>query len=70
MLFFVIFSKENRPRATFLFTHSGTLMKILAHLGLYKPETPLTGSKMVSDRQWRTSEIDSFAANLAFVLFK
>ncbi|CAB3255391.1 unnamed protein product [Arctia plantaginis] len=63
-------TKENRPRATFLFTHSGTLVKILAHLGLYKPEAPLTGSKMVNDRQWRTSDIDSFAANLAFVLFK
>ncbi|KPJ06196.1 Multiple inositol polyphosphate phosphatase 1 [Papilio machaon] len=55
--------------ATFLFAHSGTLLKLLTHLELYKPERPLTGESMNKDRAWRASDIDCFASNLAFVLY-
>ncbi|XP_026329532.1 multiple inositol polyphosphate phosphatase 1-like isoform X2 [Hyposmocoma kahamanoa] len=58
------------PNATFLFAHSGTLLKILAHLQLYKPDQPLRGNTLLKDRHWKTSHIDCFASNLAFVLFE
>ncbi|XP_050345614.1 multiple inositol polyphosphate phosphatase 1-like [Nymphalis io] len=58
------------PRGTFLFAHSGTLLKLLTHLQLYKPDSHLRGNAMVEVRSWRASNIDCFASNLAFVLFK
>nr|CAI5859808.1 unnamed protein product [Callosobruchus analis] len=64
--------KDPHSKVTVYFTHSGTLLKMLAHLGLYKDAQPLTSesfSKM-GNRQWKTSKIDSFATNLAFVLFE
>lgn len=62
----------NLPRATVYFTHSGTLLKLLAHMGLYNDSEPLVASNFekMSTRLWRTSLIDSFGTNLAFVLFK
>ncbi|XP_064071714.1 multiple inositol polyphosphate phosphatase 1-like [Vanessa tameamea] len=66
---FEIFSKKG-PNATFLFAHSGTLLKLLTHLELYKPDSHLMGDTIVEDRTWRASNIDCFASNLAFVLFK
>ncbi|XP_050297794.1 multiple inositol polyphosphate phosphatase 1 [Anthonomus grandis grandis] len=59
------------PKATLYFTHSGTLLKMLAHLGLYKDAEPLTADKYdaMSERKWKTSLIDSFGTNLAFVLY-
>ncbi|XP_067638914.1 multiple inositol polyphosphate phosphatase 1 [Eurosta solidaginis] len=62
------FSKK--PNATFYFTHSGTLLKVLAHLGLYKDNEPLTYRDFKRERAWRTSVIDAFATNLAFVLYE
>ncbi|XP_045542903.1 multiple inositol polyphosphate phosphatase 1-like [Papilio machaon] len=62
--------RGNGANATFLFAHSGTLLKLLTHLELYKPERPLTGESMNKDRAWRASDIDCFASNLAFVLYK
>ncbi|XP_026744266.1 multiple inositol polyphosphate phosphatase 1-like [Trichoplusia ni] len=64
------FSDENGPQATFLFTHSGTVLKLLTHMELYRPQAPLTGSYRDDDRQWKVSQIDCFASNLAFVLYK
>ncbi|RVE49017.1 hypothetical protein evm_006375 [Chilo suppressalis] len=64
------FKKKNYPHATFLFAHSGTLLKILTHLQLYKPSAPLTADAIDKNRTWRTSDIDCFASNLAFVLYK
>lgn len=61
---------EDDPKAIFYFTHSGTLLKVLAHLGLYKDENPLTHDKLNSSRLWRVSKIDAFGTNLAFVLFR
>ncbi|CAH2073620.1 unnamed protein product, partial [Iphiclides podalirius] len=58
------------PDATFLFAHSGTLLKLLTHLQLYKSESPLTGDALNLKRTWRASNIDGFASNLAFVLYK
>ncbi|XP_045785864.1 multiple inositol polyphosphate phosphatase 1-like [Maniola jurtina] len=62
-------SKQGR-NATFLFSHSGTILKLLTHLQLYKPDGHLRGDAMVEKRPWRMSNIDCFASNIAFVLFK
>lgn len=64
-------STNEYPKATIYFTHSGTLLKMLAHLGLYKDVDALTASKYgeMTNRKWKTSLIDSFATNLAFVLY-
>ncbi|CAG9783864.1 unnamed protein product [Diatraea saccharalis] len=64
------FKKKSEPHATFLFAHSGTLLKILTHMQLYKPSAPLTGHTIDKKRKWKTSDIDCFASNLAFVLYK
>ncbi|EDW52981.1 multiple inositol polyphosphate phosphatase 1 [Drosophila sechellia] len=65
-------SEETRPRranATLYFTHSGTLLKLLAHLGLARDKKPLTHKHFASERLWRTSQIDAFATNLAFLRY-
>lgn len=54
---------------TFYFTHSGTMVKLLAFLGLYY-EYDLTAETFRDDRLWKTSKIDMFASNLFAVLFK
>lgn len=59
-----------RSNATFYFTHSGTLLKLLAHLGLARDEEPLTHRHFASERLWRTSQIDAFATNLAFLRYE
>lgn len=67
------------PPATLYFTHSGTMLKILALLGLYRDGRPLTGRPgdddadvlaTFAERQWRVGRIDAFASNLAFVMYK
>ncbi|XP_020805718.1 multiple inositol polyphosphate phosphatase 1 [Drosophila serrata] len=58
-----------RANATLYFTHSGTLLKLLAHLGLARDEKPLTHKHFTSERRWRTSQIDAFATNLAFLRY-
>lgn len=54
---------------SFYFTHSGTMIKLLAFLGLYY-EYDLTAETYRDDRLWKTSNIDKFASNLFAVLFK
>lgn len=46
--------------------------KVLARLGLFKDELrPLHSNRLeVTQRKWRTSYIDAFATNIAFVLFQ
>lgn len=61
-------SKE--PNSTFYFTHSGTMLKLLAFFNLYKDEIPLTHTGFNLERKWSVSKIDTFASNLAFVLFR
>ncbi|KAL0272173.1 UNVERIFIED_CONTAM: hypothetical protein PYX00_005253 [Menopon gallinae] len=63
-------TSEKEPRSTFYFTHSGTVLKVLAHLGLYRDRNPLKHDNLSMDRLWRTSRIDAFATNIAFVLFR
>ncbi|KAF5269596.1 hypothetical protein FQR65_LT05934 [Abscondita terminalis] len=63
--------KSKFPRATLYFTHSGTLLKLLAHLGLYKDDEHLKHTHYESfDHKWKVSKIDPFGTNVAFVLFK
>lgn len=64
------YSSKGGPSASFLFTHSGTILKILTHLELFKPRSHLRGDKNVPDRTWRASDIDCFGANLALVLYR
>ncbi|GBP42849.1 Multiple inositol polyphosphate phosphatase 1 [Eumeta japonica] len=64
------FSSKKGPNATFLFAHSGTLLKVLSHMLLYRPDFPLRADNMQDSRPWKTSDIDCFASNLAFVLYK
>ncbi|XP_019875531.1 multiple inositol polyphosphate phosphatase 1 [Aethina tumida] len=64
-------SSDPYPKSTVYFTHSGTLLKMLAHLRLYRDEMPLTADKYpYENRLWRSSKIDAFATNLAFILYK
>ncbi|XP_037726994.1 multiple inositol polyphosphate phosphatase 1 [Drosophila subpulchrella] len=62
-------TEERRANATLYFTHSGTLLKLLAHLGLARDKKPLTHKHFASERRWRTSQIDAFATNLAFLRY-
>lgn len=58
-------------RGIFYFTHSGTLLKLLAFLRLYEGETgPLTSAGYIPGRDWawRTSRLSPFGANVAFAL--
>ncbi|XP_055619279.1 multiple inositol polyphosphate phosphatase 1 [Toxorhynchites rutilus septentrionalis] len=57
---------EDLEPFTFYFTHSGTLLKSLAFLGLYRDEFPLTHRDFGQKRLWKVSEIDAFATNLVF----
>jgi multiple inositol-polyphosphate phosphatase/2,3-bisphosphoglycerate 3-phosphatase len=45
---------------------------VFARLGLFEDSVPLTHAnrQKVTNREWRTSFMDSFASNLAFVLFQ
>ncbi|XP_044758615.1 multiple inositol polyphosphate phosphatase 1-like isoform X2 [Coccinella septempunctata] len=64
-------SKSSYPKATVYFTHSGTLLKVMSHFGLYKEDQPLTENNFndkVDNRTFRVSRIGSFATNLALVL--
>ncbi|ODN04225.1 Multiple inositol polyphosphate phosphatase 1 [Orchesella cincta] len=66
-------SDPSAPSVTAYFTHSGTLLKVMARLGLFNDSVPLRGDNYDhhrGSRKWRTSLIDPFATNLAFVLYK
>lgn len=61
---------STHPASTFYFTHSGTVLKLLAALDLYKDGKKLKHTDSEEKRKWRTSEIDAFASNLMFVTFQ
>ncbi|GLV32949.1 Multiple inositol polyphosphate phosphatase 2 [Carabus blaptoides fortunei] len=63
---------DTYPKAVLYFTHSGTILKLLAHLGLYRDPVPLQHDNfsLHRDRQWRVSKIDAFASNIAAILYK
>ncbi|XP_067009496.2 multiple inositol polyphosphate phosphatase 1-like [Anabrus simplex] len=67
-----VLSKQDTPRTVVYFTHSGTLLKILSRLGLYKDTDMLKHSlyQSLHSRLWRVSKIDTFGTNLAFILYK
>jgi hypothetical protein len=68
-----MYGGEPTSQAVVYFTHSGTILKLLAHLGLYKDENALLHTNfntMGRYRKWRVSQIDSFGSNLAFILFR
>jgi len=62
----------NSKNGIFYFTHSGTILKMLGLLGLYKDEDELRHDNYLKmqNRQWKTSQIDAFGSNLAFILYK
>lgn len=60
---------NEQAQHSFYFTHSGTVVKLLAYLGLYY-EYDLTAETFNDDRMWKTSHIDMFASNIFAVLFK
>ena len=70
----VVDKVSSRPKGIFYFTHSGTLLKVMARLGLFRdreaPKHNNRNSKQMNERQWRTSLIDSFATNVALTLFQ
>lgn len=65
-------NKDDYPTAALYFTHSGTLLKMLGHLGLYHDNAPLLHTEYDKNlnRKFVVSKIDPFANNLAFVSFK
>lgn len=62
------------PITTAYFTHSGTILKLLALLGVAKDPHPLMHNSFTlheeDKRAWKSSIIDVFASNVAFVLYK
>jgi len=55
------------------FTHSGTTLKMVARMGLFNDTEQLRSDnyrRHLDSRKWRTSIIDKFGTNLAFVLYK
>lgn len=64
--------KQEHPKSTLYFTHSGTLLKVLTHLGLYKDDEPITHNDYDKFKNSTNSisKIDPFANNLAIVSYK
>ena len=62
--------REATEKATFYFSHSGSILKLLTYLGLFKDSDVNSNnySEQRSNRAWRTSSFDPFAANVAFAL--
>ncbi|XP_043496791.1 multiple inositol polyphosphate phosphatase 1-like [Polistes fuscatus] len=69
---FKFFSEDDGILASIYFTHSGTILKLLARLGAVQNTVPLTHDSFwlhVDNRTWKTTYIDAFASNIAFVLY-
>lgn len=70
---FDFFESKDELKTTAYFTHSGTILKLLALLGVAKDAHPLTHNTFTlekeDERAWRSSMIDAFASNIAFVLY-
>ncbi|XP_053988500.1 multiple inositol polyphosphate phosphatase 1 [Hylaeus volcanicus] len=65
-------TSDDGPLVSAYFTHSGTILKLLASLRVAQDDQhlmhdmfPLYGD----DRAWKTGIIDAFASNIAFVLY-
>ncbi|XP_058806693.1 multiple inositol polyphosphate phosphatase 1-like isoform X2 [Phymastichus coffea] len=69
---FTFFDSSEKALATAYFSHSGTVLKLLSILGVAKDDKPLTFqsySSHLNSRKWKSSLIDAFASNIAFVLY-
>ncbi|CAL1684595.1 unnamed protein product [Lasius platythorax] len=69
---FNFFGSKEGPTTTAYFTHSGTILKLLALLGVAKDTHPLMHDSFIlhkDKRAWRSSIIDTFASNMAFILY-
>lgn len=68
-----VMSKEPiQPNKILFFSHAGGFKKVIARLGLYRDSKAPASDGLCSqaDRQWRSSLLCPFNANVAFVLFK
>jgi len=61
---------EAEEKGIFYFSHSGAVLKFFTHLNLFKGEGHLRHDNFVEmkGREWRSSKIDPFGANVAMVL--
>ena len=71
-LIFLFFRQNNKTLVTAYFSHSGTILKMLSVLGIAKDKNTLRHDSfsISSSRDWKTSLIDAFASNIAFVLYE
>lgn len=72
-ILFSIYRSDEELLVSAYFTHSGTILKLLTLLGVAKDDQYLTHnlfSLYADDRAWRTGIIDTFASNIAFILYK
>ncbi|KAI9092865.1 histidine phosphatase superfamily [Phlyctochytrium arcticum] len=62
---------QSRVLANFRFGHSETLIALVTSLGLYKDSIPLSGHSHTPqrDRNFRTSRVAPFLANMAFEVY-
>ncbi|RZF39725.1 hypothetical protein LSTR_LSTR011134 [Laodelphax striatellus] len=60
---------QETPQSQFLFSHSGSILKFITAMGLFRDETHLTKNNLLK-RRWRGSYIDAFGSNFASVLYK
>ncbi len=67
----IIDRKVTSKKAAFRITHSRTLLPLLARLGMFNDSVPLLSDnyKEQSERKWRLSEVNPFAANIEFRLY-
>ncbi|XP_032687977.1 multiple inositol polyphosphate phosphatase 1-like [Odontomachus brunneus] len=70
---FDFLSSKESPTTTVYFTHSGAILKFLALIGVAKDTHPLMHDSFTlhgeDERAWKSSIIDAFASNIAFVLY-
>ena len=65
------FMKERRPFGLFRFAHTGTVVPLLAMLGLFNDSEPLLAENFHSQgqRKFRVADIVPMSGNVAFVLY-
>ena len=62
---------SSHTAAIFQFGHSETVVQVFTALGLFKDQNPLLATNMLQmrDREFRTSKISPYSANIVFVLY-
>lgn len=67
-----VINQKTIQSAKFHFAHAETILPFISLLGLFKDNKPLQWNnslQQIENRQWRTSKISPFAANIAFLLY-